>query len=61
MLTPPTLYAIGSGAPRKVQALPARFDAATMTVTQRFATSRDGTKVPYFLVTRKDASGPRRR
>jgi prolyl oligopeptidase len=58
MLTPPTLYAVGEGAPRKVQALPARFDASTMTVTQRFATSRDGTKVPYFLVTRKDMRRP---
>ncbi len=58
MLTPPTLYAVGAGSPRKVQALPARFDAATMTVVQRFATSRDGTKVPYFLVTRKDIKRP---
>ncbi|MEA3065554.1 MAG: prolyl oligopeptidase, partial [Sphingomonadales bacterium] len=28
------------------------------TVEQRFATSKDGTKVPYFLVRRKGATGP---
>jgi prolyl oligopeptidase len=59
MLTPPTLYAVAPGqAPRAVQALPARFNASTMTVTQRFATSTDGTRIPYFLVRRKDARGP---
>ena len=59
MLTPPTLYAVVPGAPPvAVQSLPARFDASTMTVEQRFATSKDGTKVPYFLVRRKGATGP---
>jgi prolyl oligopeptidase len=59
MLTPPTLYAIApDAAPVRVQALPARFDAAAMTVTQRFATSKDGTKVPYFLVRKKGSTGP---
>ncbi len=59
MLTPPTLFRVTPGAaPAPVQALPARFDAATMTVEQRFATSKDGTKVPYFLVRRKGTSGP---
>ncbi|PZQ60075.1 MAG: S9 family peptidase [Sphingomonas taxi] len=59
MLTPPTLYRIASGAPpRAVQALPARFDASNYTVVQRFATSRDGTRVPYFLVTKKGATAP---
>jgi prolyl oligopeptidase len=58
-LTPPTLYAVTPAAPpRPVQALPARFDASTMAVTQRFATSKDGTRVPYFLVRRKGGSGP---
>jgi len=41
-----------------VQALPARFDASTMEVTQRFATSRDGTRIPYFLVRKKGQTGP---
>lgn len=59
MLLPPTLYAITpDAAPVAVQALPARFDAAKMAVTQRFATSKDGTRIPYFLVRRKDVAGP---
>lgn len=59
MLTPPTLYAVERGAaPRAVQALPARFDAAQFDVVQRFAMSRDGTRVPYFLVTKKGAARP---
>jgi len=59
MLTPPALYAVQRGAPPSlVQRLPARFDASTRTVEQRFATSKDGTKVPYFLVRGKGASGP---
>jgi prolyl oligopeptidase len=59
MLTPPALYAVTpAGQPRLVQSLPARFDASAMQVEQRFATSKDGTRVPYFLVRRKDAKGP---
>ncbi|MDB5718663.1 MAG: family peptidase [Sphingomonas bacterium] len=59
MLTPPTLYAVTPGAaPRAVQALPARFDASNMTVEQRFATAKDGVRIPYFLVRRKDVTGP---
>ncbi|WP_028966865.1 prolyl oligopeptidase family serine peptidase [Sphingomonas phyllosphaerae] len=59
MLTPPTLYAVRIGAaPRAVQALRARFDATKYQVAQRFATSRDGTRVPYFLVTKKGATAP---
>jgi len=59
MLIPPTLYAVEPGkAPVKVQALPARFDAAAMSVTQRFAVSKDGTRVPYFLVRKTGTKGP---
>lgn len=59
MLTPPTLYAVRPDTPPvTVQALPARFDASTMTVTQRFATSKDGTKIPYFLVRKAGSIGP---
>ncbi|HEX8483471.1 MAG TPA: prolyl oligopeptidase family serine peptidase [Allosphingosinicella sp.] len=59
MLTPPALYAVGrAGRPALVQRLPAKFDASTRTVEQRFATSKDGTRVPYFLVRSKGASGP---
>lgn len=54
MLTPPTLFAVpANAAPRKVQALPERFDARQFEVTQRFATSKDGTRVPYFMVRKK--------
>ncbi len=59
MLTPPTLYRVTPAtAPTAVQALPAKFDASNMTVEQHFATSEDGTRVPYFLVHRKDLKGP---
>jgi prolyl oligopeptidase len=33
---------------------PAMFDASALTVSQHFATSLDGTKVPYFVMHRKD-------
>lgn len=59
MLDPPTLYAVpADGAPALVQRLPARFDARRFTVEQRFATSKDGTRVPYFLVRKKGTRGP---
>ena len=59
MLAPPALYAVRAGAaPQLVQSLPARFDAAQFSVEQRFATSKDGTKVPYFLVRKKGSKGP---
>ena len=41
-----------------MQALPAQFDASHFTVDQRFATSKDGTRVPYFLVRKKGVTGP---
>src|SRR3546814_1821760 len=43
--------------PRVVQALPPKFDASQFTVEQRFATSRDGTRIPYFLVRKKAVEG----
>jgi len=59
MLTPPALYAVrANGAPALVQSLPARFDAKQYSVEQRFATSKDGTRVPYFLVRKRGAAGP---
>lgn len=59
MLMPPTLYAVAeTGAPRVVQSLPATFDAKDMSVEKRFATSKDGTKIPYFLVRKTGATGP---
>ena len=58
MLTPPALHAVApGGASQIVQSLPARFDARQFTVDQRFATSKDGTRIPYFLVRKKSARG----
>ena len=37
-----------------VKALPALFDAKDLVVEQKSATSKDGTKIPYFLVHKKD-------
>ena len=59
MLTPPTLFRVDpAAAPAAIQALPPQFDASNMVVEQNFATSPDGTKIPYFLVHRKDVAGP---
>lgn len=59
MLTPPSLYAVRpSAAPTLVQRLPAKFDASQFSVEQRFARSKDGTRVPYFLVRKKGVKGP---
>jgi prolyl oligopeptidase len=59
MLLPPTLMAVGQdGAIQQIQQRPARFDGVRFTVEQRFATSKDGTRVPYFLVRKKGVTGP---
>lgn len=42
-----------TGAAETVKTSPARFDAAGLVVEQHEATSKDGTKVPYFLVRQK--------
>jgi prolyl oligopeptidase len=39
---------------KPAKTLPAQFDAANLVVEQLQATSKDGTKVPYFIVHRKD-------
>ncbi|NJR77159.1 prolyl oligopeptidase family serine peptidase [Sphingomonas corticis] len=50
-----TLDAATAAAPRQVKALPAKFDATGLVVEQFEASSRDGTKVPYFIVHRRGA------
>ncbi len=48
---PTTLYlADEDGAVREVRSLPAQFDAEGLVTEQYFATSADGTRVPYFVV-----------
>ena len=54
-LDPTSLWlADADGAVAKLKQLPAQFDASKDVVDQHFATSNDGTKVPYFVVHRKD-------
>ncbi len=54
-LTPWTLSygEIGVAPPVALKALPALFDATGLVVEQHLATSKDGTKVPYFQVSRE--------
>lgn len=55
-LTPTTLYlgTVGSDQRQRVKSLPAFFDASALKVEQHFATAKDGTQIPYFVVARKD-------
>ncbi|MCL7983986.1 MAG: S9 family peptidase, partial [marine benthic group bacterium] len=50
-IVPDRLYLLGDGsAPRVVKSLPDRFDASGFVTEQRFATSSDGERIPYFVV-----------
>lgn len=54
-LTPTTLSLAEVGtAPEALKTMPAFFDASGHVVEQHFAESRDGTRVPYFLVRPRD-------
>ena len=55
-LTPDSLltYDAESGDVAPLKSLPAKFDADGLKVEQHFATSKDGTQVPYFIVHRAD-------
>ncbi|MGH6877366.1 MAG: prolyl oligopeptidase family serine peptidase, partial [Rhizomicrobium sp.] len=58
-LQPVTLYSYeGKGEPAEIKSEPARFDASGLVSDQFEATSADGTKIPYFLIHTKAASGP---
>ena len=53
-LDPTSLWlAEADGAVAKLKQLPAQFDGSKDVVEQHFATSTDGTKVPYFVVHRR--------
>jgi prolyl oligopeptidase len=55
-LTPSSLYLAdtAAGTLTPVKTMPAKFDASNDVVEQLEATSSDGTKIPYFVVHRKD-------
>ncbi len=55
-LTPPTLYALHAATQTLAveKTSPARFDASNDVVEQYEATSKDGTRVPYFIVHPKE-------
>lgn len=64
-LTPTTQWladAADGAPPEQLKSLPARFDASNDVVEQHWATSKDGTTVPYFVVRPKnlklDGSAP---
>ncbi len=57
--SPPALYATQSGAePALIDSLDPAFDPDMIEVQQRFATSKDGTRIPYFVVRPAGATGP---
>ncbi len=43
---------------QQIKTAPTFFDAEDITVTQHFATSADGTSIPYFVVGHRAATGP---
>ncbi|PLC01591.1 S9 family peptidase [Variovorax sp. RO1] len=55
-LQPTTLYigTLGQGEPQPLKHSPGFFDASRFRVSQHFATSADGTRVPYFEIAAKD-------
>jgi prolyl oligopeptidase len=58
-VTPTTLYAeAGDGKALAIKSLPARFDASGLSTQQFFATSKDGTQIPYFVTRANNLAGP---
>ena len=55
-LTPSTLYLVdgGAGTTEKLKSLPHFFDSKPFQTDQFEAVSKDGTKIPYFVLHRKD-------
>ena len=56
-LTPDSLYLASTGSDKRelLKSRPHFFDSTGMKVEQKFATSKDGTKVPYFIIWPKGA------
>jgi prolyl oligopeptidase len=56
-LTPPTLYFGTIGKQKeKLKEQPAFFDAKDLEISQHFTQSKDGTRIPYFQVSKKNLS-----
>ncbi|MEM8616298.1 MAG: prolyl oligopeptidase family serine peptidase [Pseudomonadota bacterium] len=55
-LTPDSLleYTVSTGETAPLKSLPEKYDTSGLTVQQFEATSKDGTKIPYFVVHRED-------
>ncbi len=55
-LTPSALYLVSAGTFKieKIKSMPEFFDSSSYKVLQFYATSKDGTRVPYFVVMKKD-------
>jgi prolyl oligopeptidase len=55
-LTPPSLWLAdaSTGKAREIMRQPPKFDSSNIVAEQREAVSSDGTKIPYFLVHRRD-------
>ena len=58
LVSPARLFLAGArgGSPELLKSSPAFFDATGLVITQHEATSRDGTRVPYFQVARAELS-----
>lgn len=52
-LKPPAIYDIKDTKLNEIRSSPSRFNASNMVTEQKWATSKDGTRVPYFLVRSK--------
>jgi len=52
------LHGTPDGPVTQIKQAPGFFDATGIEVSQHFATSADGTRIPYFVVGRPDSTGP---
>jgi prolyl oligopeptidase len=52
------LYGAAGGRPAEIKRAPSFFDAADLVVSQHFATSDDGTAIPYFVVDHRHVEAP---
>lgn len=55
LITPPSILMINKAGqkPKTVQSQPAKFDASNLVVEQKEVSSKDGTKIPFFVVHKK--------